>query len=178
MLRKIAFAIVVLIAAILVFAATRPDTFRVERRLAMRAAPEKIFPLINDFHNWGSWSPWEKLDPQMQRTHSGAASGAGAVYAWEGNSDVGAGRMEIVSETPPTQLNIKLDFLKPFEAHNTTEFRLEPSGDSTMVTWAMLGNNNYVSKLFSLFMNMDAMIGGDFEKGLANMKEIAERSVY
>src|SRR6185436_2103943 len=147
MFKKIAISVVVLIAALLAYAATRPDTFRVERSASIKAPPEKIFPLINDFHKWDAWSPWEKMDPAMKRTHSGAASGKGAVYEWEGNDKVGKGRMEIAESSPPSKVAIKLDFLKPFEAHNTAEFTLEGKGDSTNVKWAMYGPSPYITKL-------------------------------
>ena len=175
MLKKIAIAIAVLIAAVLTFATTRPDSFRVQRSTTIKAAPEKIFPLIADFHSWGTWSPWEKLDPAMKRTHSGADSGKGAAYTWDGNNNVGAGRMEIVEIAPPSKITIKLDFSKPMEGHNTAEFTLAPKGDATEVTWAMFGPSPYLSKLMGLFFNMDSMIGGNFETGLANLKSLAEK---
>ena len=174
MLKKIALGVVVLIAALLIFAATRPDTFRVERTASINAPAATIFPLINDFRNWDSWSPWEKLDPNMTRTFSGSPRGEGAVYAWDGNSDAGAGRMEIVESIPPSKVTIQLDFTAPFESSNVTEFTLTPSGDSTTVTWAMHGNNEFIGKLMGIFMNMDSLIGGDFEKGLAAMATAAE----
>jgi len=175
MSKKILIVAAVLLTAVMVFAATKADTFHVERTAWINAPPEKVFPLINDFHNWGSWSPWEKLDPVLKRTHSGAASGKGAVYAWEGNSDVGQGRMEITDEAPPSQVTIQLDFLKPFEAHNVARFTLEPKGEFTTVRWAMHGPNSYFAKVMQVFVSMDSMVGKDFETGLANMKAIAER---
>jgi uncharacterized protein YndB with AHSA1/START domain len=175
MLKTIAIVVVVLVGALLAFAATKPDTFRVQRAASIKAPPETIFPLINDLHSWGAWSPWEKLDPAMKRTHSGAASGKGAVYEWEGNGEVGAGRMEIVAASPPSAVRIKLDFLKPFEAHNFAEFTLEPRGGATSVTWAMYGPNTYVSKLMSVFFSMDSMVGKSFETGLANLKAATEK---
>jgi uncharacterized protein YndB with AHSA1/START domain len=175
MIKTILLVVILLVAAVLIFAATRPDTFRVQRSASIKAPPEKIFPLISEFDRWGAWSPYEKRDPAMKRTRSGPASGKGAVYGWEGNSQVGAGRMEITDTAPPSRVVIQLDFLKPFEAHNTAEFTLEPKGDATNVTWAMYGPANYVSKLMGVFMNMDSMIGKDFETGLANLKSIAEK---
>jgi uncharacterized protein YndB with AHSA1/START domain len=175
MIKTILLVVILLVAAVLIFAATRPDTFRVQRSASIKAPPEKIFPLISEFDRWGAWSPYEKRDPAMKRTRSGPASGKGAVYGWEGNSQVGAGRMEITDTAPPSRVVIQLDFLKPFEAHNTAEFTLEPKGDATNVTWAMYGPANYVSKLMGVFMNMDSMIGKDFEAGLANLKSIAEK---
>ena len=176
MFKKIAIAIVVLIAALLAYAATRPDTFRVERGATIKAPPEKIFALINDLRRWDSWSPWEKKDPAMKRTFGGdVTSGKGAAYAWEGNSDVGQGRMEIAESVPPSRIRIKLDFVKPFEAHNLVDFTLEPKGDATSVTWAIHGPSPYISKLVGVFCNMDSMIGKDFEAGLAGLKAIAEK---
>ena len=174
MLKTIAIIAVVLIAAILGYAMTVPDNFRVQRTTSIKAPPEKIFPLINDFHRWGSWSPWEKMDPEMKRTYSGAASGKGAAYAWQGNSKVGEGRMEIADTSPPSKVTIKLDFMKPFEAHNTAEFTLEPKGDSTNVTWAMYGPSEFITKVMGVFVSMDKMVGKDFETGLANLKAVAE----
>jgi uncharacterized protein YndB with AHSA1/START domain len=168
--------VVVLIVAVLVFAATKPDTFRVQRATSINAPPEKIFALINDLQSWGAWSPWEKMDPAMKRTYSGATSGKGAVYEWEGNHEVGKGRMEITDTSPPSKVVIKLDFIKPFEAHNIAEFTLEAKGDSTNVTWAMHGPNPYIAKVIHIFFSMDSMVGKQFETGLANLKTIAEKT--
>ena len=175
MFKRILLVVVVLIGALLAYAATRPDSFRVERATVIKAPPAKVFALIDDFHQWAGWSPWEKLDPSMKRSHSGAASGKGAVYAWEGNGDVGAGRMEILETTAPSRVLIRLDFIKPFEARNTAEYTLRPEGEATRVTWAMYGPAPFVSKLMQVFVSMDAMIGKDFEQGLANLKALAER---
>jgi len=175
MFKKIAIVILVLLAAVLIYAATKPDTFEVQRSATIKAPPEKIFPLLNDFHSWQTWSPWEKLDPALKRTYSGAPNGQGSVYAWEGNSKVGAGRMEVMQSIPSSRIGIKLDFLKPFEGHNVAEFTLAPNGDSTTVTWAMRGPNPYLGKVMSVFVNMDRMVGRDFETGLANLKAAAER---
>jgi hypothetical protein len=175
MLKKIAIGVVVLILIVLGLAAVQPDSFRVQRTIAIKAAPEKIQPLISDFHNWPAWSPWEKLDPAMKRTYSGAPKDQGAVYAWEGDDKVGAGRMEITGLAQPTKVDIKLDFLKPFESHCLTEFTLEPKGDLTTVTWTMSGPSNFMTKLMGLAVSMDKMIGKDFETGLANLKAVAEK---
>jgi carbon monoxide dehydrogenase subunit G len=174
MLKIIALVVVVLVAAVLIYAATKPDTFRVQRSASIKAPPEKIFPLINDLHSWGAWSPYEKKDPAMKKTYSGAANGLGAVYEWEGNKDIGKGRMEIAESSPPSRVMMKLDFVKPFEAHNIVEFTLEPNGDSTDVTWAIHGPSPYMSKVMCLFFDMDSMVGKDFETGLANLKTVAE----
>ena len=175
MFKRILLVVVVLIGALLAYAATRPDSFRVERATVIKAPPAKVFALIDDFRQWAGWSPWEKLDPAMKRTHSGAASGKGAVYAWEGNGDVGAGRMEILETTAPSRVLIRLDFMKPFEATNTAEYTIQPEGDATRVTWAMYGPAPFMSKLMQVFVSMDKMIGKDFEQGLANLKALAER---
>jgi len=174
MVKVLAAIVVVLIVAVLVFAATKPDTFRVQRASSVNAPPEQIFALINDLHRWRAWSPYEKKDPAMKRTLSGAAHGKGAVYEWEGNKDVGKGRMEITDAAPPSRVRIKLDFVRPFEAHNIVEFTLEPNGHSTKVTWAMHGPSPYLAKLISVFFSMDSMIRKDFEAGLANLKTVAE----
>ena len=175
MLKIIGIVVAVLLLAVLGLAMTKPDSFSVQRAAKINAPPEKIFPLINDFHSWSSWSPWEKLDPTMKRTHSGAQSGKGAVYEWEGNAKVGTGRMEIVDATAPSKVAIKLDFLKPIEGHNIAEFTLEPQGGSTNVTWVMRGPATFLSKIIQVFVSMDSMIGKEFDAGLANLKAIAEK---
>lgn len=175
MIKKIAIAIVVLIAGVLLFATTKPDTFTVQRSATIKAPPEKIFAVLNDFHRWTDWSPWEKLDPAMKRTLGGPANGKGATYAWEGNSKAGAGRMEIIESAPPSRVGIQLDFIKPFEGHNRTEFTLTPQGDSTQVNWSMSGPTPFVSKLMQVFVSLDTMIGKDFEEGLANLTALSEK---
>jgi polyketide cyclase/dehydrase/lipid transport protein len=174
-LKTIALVVLLLVGAVLIFAALRPDYFRVQRATSIKAPPEKIYPFINEFDRWGAWSPYEKRDPAMKRSRSGPAAGKGAVYAWEGNSEVGSGRMDITDAAAASRVVIKLDFRKPFEAHNTAEFTLERRGDATDVTWAMHGPASYLSKLIGVFVSMDRMIGGDFEAGLANLKALAER---
>ncbi len=163
------------IAVILVYASTRPDSFRVERSTAMNAPPEKIFPYIEGLKRWAEWSPYEGRDPAMKRAYSGADSGTGAVYEWDGNDDVGKGRMEIVDSTPPHRVVIKLDFLKPFEGHNMAELTVEPKGGQTIVTWAMYGPSTFMTKLIGTFMDMDDMIGRDFAAGLAKLKTVVEK---
>ncbi len=174
MIKRIAIAVVVVLSALLIYAATQPDTFRIQRATSIKAPPERIFAVLNDFLRWDTWSPWEKKDPAMKRTFSAVTSGKGAVYAWEGNRDVGQGRMEIAESVAPSKVAIKLDFVKPFEAHNIVEFTLEPKGDSTNVTWAMQGPMLYISKLITVFVSMDSMVGKDFEAGLANLKTVTE----
>lgn len=176
--KKIAIAFaalaLVLVSAVGYAAATKPDTFRIERAQTIKAAPEKITPQIEDFHKWASWSPYEKLDPGMQRSFSGAPSGKGAVYEWKGNGNAGSGRMEIVEATA-AKITIKLDFTAPMKASNVAEFTLEPKGDSTTVTWSMTGANSVPGKTMQLFFDMDKLLGKDFESGLANLKTVAEK---
>ena len=163
-----------LVAGVVASAASKPDFFRVERSTTIGTSPERIFPLINDFHNFGRWSPWEHLDPQMQRSITGPPSGQGASYAWSGNAKAGAGRMEILESSPSTRVVMKLDFIKPFEGHNTAEYTLAADGASTTVTWAMYGPTPFVSKVMQVFVSMDKLIGKDFERGLSQMKAAAE----
>jgi uncharacterized protein YndB with AHSA1/START domain len=167
--------LVVAAGAVLAYAATRPDTFRVERSAEIKAPPERVFALIDDLRGWTAWSPYEKKDPAMKRSHSGASRGKGAVYEWDGDKNVGQGRMEIVDTAPPNRVTIKLDFMRPFEAHNTAEFVVQPAGDGSRVTWAIFGPMPLVSKVICLFMDMDRMIGKDFEEGLASLKALAEK---
>ncbi|HUR95170.1 MAG TPA: SRPBCC family protein [Gemmatimonadales bacterium] len=175
MLKTIAIVVALALAAVLVSAAFQPDSFRVQRATTIAAPPERVFGLIDDFHKWGAWSPWEKMDPAMKRTFSGADRGPGAVYEWLGNSKVGQGRMEIIEAPAPSKVAIKLDFLEPFEAHNVATFSLTPEDGATRVTWTMDGPSPYVTKVMHLFFNMDRMVGKDFEAGLANLKAVAER---
>jgi hypothetical protein len=174
MLQIIGVAIVGLIAAVLGLASRKPDELRVRRSARINAPADRIFAHIIDFHKWDAWSPWEKLDPAMTKTHSGPPSGKGAVYEWIGNSKVGQGRMEITDATPPSRVAIALHFIKPFEARNTTEFTLAPAGDATDVTWSMIGQSPFITKVMGVFMDMDKMVGKDFETGLSNLKGIAE----
>ena len=174
MLKTAVMVLVVAMIAILVFAALKPATYHVERSMTIAATPDKISPLLDDFHNWNQWSPWAKLDPNMRVTYSGPSAGPGAVYEWEGNSKVGKGRMEILS-AQPTLTSIKLDFYSPFASQNHTDFVLEPEGSSTRVTWKMDGPNSFASKLMSVFVSMDKMIGKDFDTGLNQLKSAAEK---
>lgn len=180
MLKTILLVIIVVllvaIAGVVAFAMTKPDSFRIQRATTIKAAPEKIFALINDFKAWPQWSPYENKDPDMQRRLSGADVGQGSVYEWSGNKNVGQGRMEITESTAPTRIVIKLDFMTPFEAHNTATFTLVPQGEATEVTWAMDGPSRFFTKVMSVFFNFDKMIGTDFEAGLANLKRLGERN--
>jgi uncharacterized protein YndB with AHSA1/START domain len=175
MFKKIGIIGALLVVSLLAYAATKPDAFRVQRTATIAAPPEKVFGLIQDLHQWASWSPWEKMDPGMKKTYSGAPLGRGAILEWDGNTDVGTGRMEIVSTVPSSRVVIKLDFLKPFEAHNQAEFTVESSGATTSVTWAMHGPQPFIMKVMDLVMGMDKMVGKDFETGLANLKQLAEK---
>ncbi len=167
--------VVLLLAGVLVAAAMRPDEFSVQRSATIRAPAAKIYPLIDDFRQWPAWSPWERLDPAMKRTLSGAVSGPGAVYAWDSAGQAGAGRMEITNATAPSALSLRLDFTRPFEAHNVVDFALVPRGDETDVTWTMHGPSPFVSKLMGLFVSMDRLVGKDFEAGLANLAAAAAK---
>ncbi len=173
MLQTIA-VLAVLIAALLIYAASRPGTFHVERSLSIKAPPDKIFPLINDFHQWDAWTPYNK-DPAMKKTFSGDASGKGAAYAWEGNREVGQGSIEITEASPPSWIDLHLHMVKPFEGHSHVTFTLEPHGDSTTVNWSMDGTQVYAVKVMSLFTDMDQMVGKDFEVGLARLRSAAEK---
>jgi uncharacterized protein YndB with AHSA1/START domain len=173
----IAGGLAAVILGLLGYAATRPDRFRIERRAHVQAPPDRVFANLVDFKRWRAWSPWEELDPAMRRELSGAASGPGAAYAWEGNRKVGKGRMEITGAEPPRRLVVKLDFIAPFEAHNVTEFLLEPRDGGTEVTWVLTGPNPFMNKVMGIFMNFDKLIGRDFEKGLGRLKKASEAPV-
>ena len=175
MLKTIAYSFIALVAALLLYAATKPDTFHVERSTIIKASPEKIFAVLSDFRQSESWSPYEKKDPAMKRTISGPPSGKGAVYEFDGNKEVGTGRLEITDAASPSKVVIALDMLKPFEGHNTIEYTLDPKGEFTRVTWSMHGRQPYIGKVMSIFMDCDKMIGKDFEAGLANLKALTER---
>jgi hypothetical protein len=167
--------IALLISSVLLYAATKPNTFRTQRSALIKTTPTKLFALINDLPQWQAWSPWEKLDPNMKRMPSGPTKGVGAAYAWEGNKKVGSGRMEIMESESPSKVVLKLDFFKPFKAHNTAEFTLEKKGTATEITWAMYGPQRYMMKVMGMLMDCDHMVGKQFEEGLANLKGIAEK---
>ena len=169
-------AVAVLLVIVLIVAARRPSAFHIERSITIAAPPERSFALVNDFHAWGGWSPWEKLDPAMQRTFGPVASGAGATYAWKGNSKAGEGEMTIEQSERPSRIVIRLEFLKPFAATNTATFAFAAVAGGTRVTWGLDGRFSFVPKVFSLVMNMEKMIGSDFERGLAAMKTLAEKA--
>ena len=164
----------VAIVVILIIAATKPDTFHVERKTTSSAAPSAVYANVEDFHRWAQWSPWEKLDPGMSKTFSGSAHGPGAVYEWKGNKDVGEGRMTITESRDNERVQIRLQFLEPFPADNRTTFTLAPAGGGTEITWAMDGANTFMGKVMSVFVDMDSLVGGDFERGLVNLKQVSE----
>ena len=175
MFKIIGLIVVIAIVAALLYATTRPDTFRVERSIVVNAPPQRVFEQLNDFNRWRAWSPFETLDPAMKREIAGNPQGVGAVYSWDGNSKAGAGRMEIVESVPASAVRIRLDFTRPMEAHNTAEFLIAPEGDGgSRVTWAMHGPQPYIGKLMSLVFSMDRMLGKDFERGLVSLKSVAE----
>lgn len=168
--------LVVLLVATLVVASTKPNSFRVQRTLAIKAPPEKLFELIENYQTWGEWSPYEKIDPDMKRTYSGPVAGKGAVYEWDGDSNIGAGRMEILEATPSKRIEIQFEMSRPMACLNSIEFLIEPQGESTNVTWAMAGPNSFMGKIVQTFISMDKMVGKQQEEGLANLKALAEKS--
>jgi uncharacterized protein YndB with AHSA1/START domain len=171
---NIGIVVVVIVVALGIAIATRPDAFIVKRSATIAAPPGVVFGYLNDFHLWPQWSPWEKLDPNMQRTHSGAPSGTGANYAWSGNSKAGEGSMTITESKPDERILLDLHFIRPFKSSNVTEFVLTPAAQGTQVTWTMSGKHNTATKAFSLVSDMDKLVGKDFEEGLANLKVLAE----
>ncbi|HKX11750.1 MAG TPA: SRPBCC family protein [bacterium] len=172
---KILLGLAAILIIFIIVVATRPSTFRVERSALVSAPPEAVFAEVNDFHRWEAWNPWGKLDPAMKQSYEGPAAGAGAKYAWVGNNNVGEGSMTILESKPNDLVRIQLDFLKPFAGTSLSEFTFRPEGAGTKVTWAMSGKNNFIAKVLCLFMSTDKMIGGQFEKGLADLKSIAEK---
>jgi hypothetical protein len=174
MLRKVLLVFGVLVVVLAVIIATRPSTYRVERSTRIAAPPDIVFGLVNDLHAWDRWSPWAKLDPSMKTTYGGPPVGEGATYAWTGNDKVGEGNLRITESRPAQKVGIRLEFIKPMHGQSQTDFTFKPEGGGTQVSWAMSGTNDFVGKAFSLFADMDAMIGKDFEKGLASMRTEAE----
>jgi hypothetical protein len=174
MLKKILIALAVIVVVLVVIVALQPSEFRVERTAVISAPAPVVFAQANDFHKWEAWNPWGKIDPAMKQAYEGAPAGTGAIYTWTGNKEVGEGRMTIIESHPSDLIRIKLEFFKPFAGTSIAEFTFKPEGDQTTVTWSMTGKNNFMAKAFHLFMNMDKMVGGQFEKGLAQMKLVAE----
>ena len=174
MLKKIFLGLVGLILIFCIIVAFQPAAYRIVRTNKIAAPPAAVFAQVNDFHNWDAWSPWAKLDPNMKVAYEGPAAGTGAIYKWVGNDKVGEGRMTILENKPGELVRIKLDFLKPFADTSTTEFTFKPDGDQTAVSWSMAGDRNFMAKAVCMFMNMDKMVGGDFEMGLAQLKSTTE----
>jgi len=176
MVLRILIGIAAVIAVFLAVVATRPSEFHIERSITMAAPRDTAFAQVDDFHAWSAWSPWEKLDPTMKRTFEGSPAGRGAGYSWAGNDKVGEGRMTIQESEKPSKIVIKLEFIKPWTATNQATFSFVPAAEGTKVTWAMDGQNNFMAKGVSLFMDMDKLVGSDFEKGLASLKTAAENA--
>jgi len=176
MLKKILLGIVLVIVIFLGVAMLQPAEFRIERSLSINASREAVFALVNDLHRWPSWSPWARLDPQMKTIYSGAESGAGATMTWAGNKEAGEGKMTIIMSRAPELVRLQLEILKPFPATNIAEFLIETHGGNTLVTWSMTGKNSFISKAFGLLVNIDKMIGKDFENGLGQIKLQAEKT--
>jgi uncharacterized protein YndB with AHSA1/START domain len=174
MLKKFLILVIVLLAIFVVAVAMQPADFSITRSATIAAPPSEVFALVNDFHKWEAWSPWAKLDPGMKQNFDGAPAGVGSVYSWSGNDKVGEGRMTILESQPNEHVGLKLDFIKPFAATNATDFTFKPNGAGTDVNWTMSGRNNLIAKAMGIFVSMDKMIGPDFEKGLAQMKSVAE----
>ena len=175
MVLKILIGIVIVIVLLVIIVASRPSTFRVQRSITIAASPENVFARINDFRDWGAWSPWEKKDPNMKRTFGDKTAGVGGTYAWAGDKNVGEGRMTIERSERPSLIQIKLEFFKPFAGTNTATFAFTPAPSGTTVTWSMDGRYNFITKGVSMVMNMDKMIGTDFADGLSNLKAVAEK---
>lgn len=167
-------ALALIVAALLVLVARQPDEFRIERSASVAAPVAEVFAQVNDFHNWQRWSPWAKRDPTMRKVYEGPSAGVGAVYRWAGNQEVGEGSTTIVESRPGESIRIQLVFLKPFQADNQVLFRFAPEGEGTRVSWSMSGRKDFLSKAMHLLMDMDKMVGGDFEQGLAQLKAVAE----
>ena len=174
MLGKILIALVVIVVGLVAVIALQPARYRVSRSTAVAAPAAVLFAQVNDFHKWTAWSPWEHIDPAMNRTYEGPPAGAGARYAWAGNREVGEGRMTIVESHPSDRIQVRLEFVKPFAGTSVAEFTFRPDGDRTLVTWSMTGDKNFIAKAIHLVMSMDRMIGDQFDKGLAAMKTVAE----
>lgn len=171
---KIGIAVVVVIVVIVGFIAMQPAAFKIARSTTVAAAPASVFANINDLHRFNAWNPWTKIDPRMQQTYEGPAAGEGAAYSWSGNNQVGSGKMTIVKSQAPDLVRMQLDFMTPMKATNMADFALKPEGQNTVVTWAMTGDLNFAGKAIHLVMNMDKMVGSQFEKGLADLKTLSE----
>ena len=177
MLLKILIALVAVVAAFAAFVALQPSEYRIARSATIAAPAPDVFAQVNDFHKWDAWSPWAKLDPNAKTTFEGASAGEGAIFTWAGNREIGEGRMSLTQTRPVELIRIRLDFVQPMAGTSTAEFTFKPEGDRTAVTWAMFGQNNFVSRAICLFMNQDKMLGGYFEKGLENLRAVAEAAI-
>jgi Polyketide cyclase / dehydrase and lipid transport. len=180
MLKKLVIVLAVLAVLVVVFlvvVAMQPADYRVVRTASIAAPPETVFAQVNDFHKWETWSPWAKIDPAAKFSYEGAPAGVGSVFSWAGNKQVGEGRMALTDSHPNDQIRIKLDFIKPYPSSCIQEFAFKPEGKETVVTWTMTGQKDFMSKAVCMFMNMDKMVGGDFERGLASMKSVTETLV-
>jgi hypothetical protein len=171
---QILIVVAIIVIMFVVVVAMQPSEFRVARSATMSAPPSAVFAQVNDFHKWEAWNPWGKIDPAMKQSYEGAPAGSGAIYTWIGNKEVGEGRMTMTESRPSDLIRINMEFYKPFSANNTAEFTFKPAGSQTTVNWSMSGNKNFMAKAIHLFMNMDKVIGGQFEKGLASMKSVVE----
>ena len=174
MFKIFAIALLIAVAAFLIYAAAKPDAFRIERTRSINAPPQTLFVLVNDLHRFNGWNPFAQQDPSLKIAYSGPGSGVGAAYTWNGSGKSGAGRMEITASSPPSRVAMRLDFSKPFEAHNKVEFSITPDGPASKVTWTMTGRNGYMHKVMGTLFNMDKMVGGEFDKGLGNLQSVAE----
>lgn len=174
MMRKFLIGLVVIVVVFAVIVALQPSEFRIARSATISAPAPAVFVQVNDFHRWEAWNPWGKIDPAMKQAYEGAPTGTGAIYTWSGNYEVGEGRMTLTESRPNDLIQIRLEFFKPFAATNTAEFTFTPEGNGTVVTWSMTGEKNFIAKAVHLFMNMDTMVGGQFEKGLAQMRSVVE----
>jgi uncharacterized protein YndB with AHSA1/START domain len=174
MAMKIVIGLAAVVVVFAVVVALQPSDFHIVRSATILAPPAAVFSQVNDFHKWEAWSPWAKKDPAAKNSFEGAPSGTGAVFSWAGHREVGEGRMTLTESRPPDLIRIRLDFVKPFAGTNIAEFTFKPDGSQTIVTWSMSGKNNFIAKAFCLFVNMDKMVGGEFEKGLENLKAVTE----
>jgi uncharacterized protein YndB with AHSA1/START domain len=173
--KAILLVLAVIVIAFLSVVAAQPSEYRISRSATIAAPAADVFPQVNNLHNWNAWSPWAKLDPAAKNSFEGPAEGTGAIFKWSGNDQIGEGKMTIIESRPDELVRFKLEFVRPFEDTSTSEFTFQPKDDQTVVTWSMLGHKNFVNKAVCLFMNMDKMLGGDFEKGLAQMKAVVEK---
>lgn len=175
MFKKILIAVVLISGVFAVLVSMRPDEFQVSRTIRIAAAPERIFPYVNNVQSWDKWSPWAKIDPQAKFSYEGPAEGVGAISRWDGNNEVGTGSMTVIESRPNEYIKFDLEFLKPFAGHNTADFVFKSEADKTTVTWSMSGKNNFITKAVGLFLNCDKMVGDQFEKGLENLKALSEK---